>query len=82
MYGNNNEFEFNANYNPEYYTKELDEVIVTKKRAFSYKYSAEKTLNSFNKELLNHVYLGNFVIKLCQKHLIIQKKHLMKCTSL
>ena len=66
VYGNNNEFEFNANYNPEYYTKELDEVIVTKKRAFSYKYSAEKTLNSFNNELLNHVY-DNFYFRYLDK---------------
>ena len=56
VHGDNNKFEFNANYNPAYYIKELDDVIQTKKRAFSYKYDANKTLSSFNKDLLSHIY--------------------------
>ena len=56
VHGNNNEFEFNANYNLDYYVKELDEVIANKKRAFSYKYDANKTLNSFDQTIINYIY--------------------------
>lgn len=56
VHGNNDEFEFNANYNPDYYVRELDEVIEVKKKAFSYKYSAEKTLAAFNEDMIKHIY--------------------------
>lgn len=42
--GHNPCFEFNANYNPGYYTEELDRVILTKKRAFSYQFDAAHCL--------------------------------------
>lgn len=42
----NTEFEFNANYNPGYYTRELDHIIPTSKRAFSYCFDASQCLAS------------------------------------
>ena len=49
------EFEFNSNYNKDYYTKELDEVFITKKRAFSYEYQAEHSLSLLDLEVLKTV---------------------------
>ena len=54
--GHNDTFEFNSNYNPDYYVKELDEIIETKKRAFSYKYDASKTLGAFEQNSIKHIY--------------------------
>lgn len=56
VHGHNDEFEFNANYNPDYYAKELDEIFEIKKRAFSYKYDATKTLNAFDQNMIKHIY--------------------------
>lgn len=44
VHGHNPNFEFNANYNPGYYTEELDQVIPTWKRAFSYRFDAAHCL--------------------------------------
>lgn len=44
VHGHNPDFEFNANYNPRYYTEELDQVILTRKRAFSYRFDAAHCL--------------------------------------
>lgn len=49
----NNEFEFNANYNLPYYTKELDEVFDIKKNAISYLYEAEYALSLIDKNIVN-----------------------------
>ena len=62
----NTNFEFNANYNPDYYVKELDEVFEIKKRAFSYEYDAKKTLGAFNQEMLNYIY-DNFRFRYLDK---------------
>ncbi len=52
----NQKFEFNSNYNPEYYTKELDEVFPIIKKAFSYKYEAQNSLSLIDKNLVNSIY--------------------------
>ncbi len=52
----NQNFEFNSNYNREYYTKELDEVFPTIKKAYSYIYKATNSLSLFDKKMLDAVY--------------------------
>ena len=52
----NQNFEFNANYNREYYTKELDQVFPTVKRAYSYEYRASHSLQCFDEKLLENTY--------------------------
>ena len=64
--GYNNKFEFNSNYNLEYYTKELDEIISIKKRAFSYIYDAENSLSFFDKKMLNAIY-NNYTFRYMNK---------------
>ena len=49
------EFEFNANYNPSYYTKELDEIISTSKNVYSFKCDAVNSLSFINTKLINHI---------------------------
>ena len=51
----NREFEFNANYHKEYYTKEADEVFPVVKRAFSYQYDAEHSLSQISQTMLRQV---------------------------
>lgn len=53
--GYNNEFEFNANYNLPYYTKELDEVFEVKKNAISYLYKADYALSLIDKKIVNNL---------------------------
>lgn len=48
----NRKFEFNSNYNPAYYTREMDAVFPVVKRAFSYEYDVKHTLKCFNPELI------------------------------
>ena len=52
----NTKFEFNSNYNKPYYTKELDDVLKIKKRAFSYIYNANNSSALFNKDLLDNIH--------------------------
>lgn len=52
----NQKFEFNTNYNKDYYTKELDQVFPTIKRAYSYEYQADYSLDSFDEKLLKKAY--------------------------
>lgn len=59
-------YEFNANYNPDYYTKELDEVFEIKKRAFSYTYNGEHSLELFDKKMLQNIY-ENYTIRKMNK---------------
>ena len=54
LVGENKNFEFNANYNPSYYTKELDKLNLTTKKAFSYKYSLKTSI--FRKDILDNIY--------------------------
>jgi hypothetical protein len=54
LVGKNNDFEFNANYNPFYYSVELDALNLTKKKAYSYIYSL--TTSIFNKDIIDNVY--------------------------
>ncbi len=66
VHGHNDKFEFNSNYNPDYYVQELDELIKTKKRAFSYIYDAQKSLESFNQEMLSNIY-SNYTFRYMNK---------------
>ena len=50
----NREFEFNSNYNPDYYTKEMDAVFPVIKKAFSYNYKATNSLSLFDKNILDN----------------------------
>ena len=50
----NKGFEFNANYNPSYYTKELDKLNLTTKKAYSYKYSLKTSI--FKQDILDNIY--------------------------
>lgn len=52
----NREFEFNSNYNPDYYTKEMDAVFPVIKKAFSYNYKATNSLSFFDQKILDYVY--------------------------
>lgn len=52
----NQKFEFNANYNRDYYTKELDQTFTTIKRAYSYEYQAKHVLNFFDEKMLENTY--------------------------
>jgi len=54
LVGEDNEFEFNANYNPFYYAAELDDLKLIKKKAYSYIYSLKTSI--FNKDILDNVY--------------------------
>lgn len=51
----NKEFEFNANYNPDYYTKELDKVMPKITKAFSYKYDAPTAIKRIDPKIINYV---------------------------
>lgn len=51
--GKNNAFEFNSNYNPNYYIKELDCLNLIKKKAYSYEYNAQNTINILSKIIKN-----------------------------
>ena len=51
----NRNFEFNSNYNKDYYTKELDNVFHVVKKAYSYKYDAQNSLNLLNKSIIDNV---------------------------
>ena len=51
----NEEFEFNANYNPNYYTKELDKIISISKNAYSFKCDVVNSLSFINTKLINHI---------------------------
>lgn len=53
--GEKEEFEFNANYNPNYYTKELDEIISTSKMAYSFKCDVKNSLSFIKPEQINHI---------------------------
>lgn len=61
----NRNFEFNSNYNPSYYTEELDKYFKIKK-AFSYEYDVNNSIKFFNKELLDNNY-KNFDFRLFNK---------------
>lgn len=52
----NQKFEFNSNYNKDYYTKELDEVFPTVKRAYSYEYRASHSLDILNDKMIRKTY--------------------------
>lgn len=52
----NRNFEFNANYNPAYYTGMLDNIFPIIKRAFSYDYDVYNSVKFFNKDLLEKNY--------------------------
>lgn len=52
----NRKFEFNSNYNPAYYTKELDGIFPIVKKAFSYKYEAQNSLSLIGENLISSVY--------------------------
>lgn len=57
MVGQHNQnFEFNSNYNPAYYTVEMDPIFPVMKRAFSYKYDVNNSVNFFHKGLLEKNY--------------------------
>lgn len=66
VHGYNNDLEFNSNYNPEYYVKELDEIINIKKRAFSYIYDAENSVSLFDKKMLENIY-SNYTFRYMNK---------------
>lgn len=51
----NRNFEFNSNYNPKYYTKEMDQVFPIIKKAYSYKYKATNSLSLFDNNMLDKV---------------------------
>ena len=48
----NQAFEFNSNYNKDYYTDEMDMVFPIIKRAFSYRYDVNNSVNFFHQGLL------------------------------
>lgn len=52
----NTEFEFNANYHPEYYTREMDRVFPVVKYAFSYRYCIDHSMKLFSPTRLEKVY--------------------------
>lgn len=54
-HGDNEKFEFNANYNPDYYTKELDQIISVSKNAYSYIYDAKNSLDIIGNNLMNEL---------------------------
>ena len=54
LVGKNRNFEFNANYNPSYYTEELDKLNFITKKAYSYKYSLETAV--FRQDILDNIY--------------------------
>jgi len=54
LVGENNEFEFNANYNPFYYVLELDKLGLIRKKVYSYKYSLKTSI--FKQEMLEDLY--------------------------
>lgn len=51
----NREFEFNSNYNRDYYVEELDKVFSIRKKAFSYHYNAEHSLQMIDPGILEQV---------------------------
>lgn len=53
--GKRETYEFNANYNPSYYTKELDSVLGKGKDVYSFKCSARDILSKYNKKLLTTI---------------------------
>jgi hypothetical protein len=52
----NRKFEFNSNYNRDYYTAEMDNAFPIIKRAFSYRYDVNNSVNFFHKGLLEKNY--------------------------
>ncbi len=66
--GSSRTFEFNANYHPAYYTEELDRIIEGKKRAFSYRFSAEHVLSAINPALIDKVLSTYSIRKMDKKH--------------
>lgn len=61
--GHNQAFEFNSNYNRDYYAAEMDMVFPVIKRAFSYKYDVNNSVNFFHKDLLKKNY-NNYEFRL------------------
>ena len=63
----NRKFEFNSNYNPDYYTKEMDKVFPIIKKAYSYKYNAKNSLSKFDDKLLDNAY-SNYEFRYFNMH--------------
>lgn len=51
----NRDFEFNSNYNKEYYTRELEEVMPVTKKAFSYQYTVNHSLSLIKEGIIERV---------------------------